>query len=157
MSWFRRKTLTPEQVAEIASRAASEAVSKLLDNRRTSDTQALGQIVEGLFAKQMESFGKNTEAMSNFLGAMADLSIKRAAVALGQRGGRKRAENAEAKKRTEKPRTDCPVCADPRSTDQAAIIRHVAEGHDARRNGASQDAVLEHQRYVAAKGGSSLN
>lgn len=151
MAWWRKRSLSPEQVAEIAARAATEAVGKALDSRRTSDTQALAGVVEGLLARQLESFGKNTDAMTNFLGAIGDLAVRRAAVALGSRGGRKRAENQEARKRAATVRTDCPVCEDARCTDQAAILRHVSESHDARRQHReplAQAALDEHRRFV---------
>ncbi len=146
--------------SEVAS-IVDAAVEKALRNQSSTSTTALAGTVENLFAKQLDSFGKNTEAMSNFLGAMADLSVKRAAVALGQRGGRKRAENAAARKQPALPDQWCEVCRDSSCTNNAAIIRHVQEGHDARRrasNVAQSDeakakAQREHDEFIRQNGG----
>lgn len=145
---------------EVAS-IVDAAVEKALRNQSSTSTTALASTVENLFAKQLDSFGKNTEAMSNFLGAMADLSVKRAAVALGQRGGRKRAENAAARKPSALPDQWCEVCRDPSSTNNAAIIRHVGEGHDARRRASSAaqsdearaKLKAEHDEFIRQNGG----
>ncbi len=151
----RKRSYSENEVSSIVE----AAVTKALAEQRTSGTQALATTVENLFARQLESFGKNTEAMSNFLAAMGDLGVRRAAIALGSRGGRKRAENAAARKQPQREESTCEVCRDPSSTNNAAIIRHVQEGHDARRRAAGIDAdrkrelMDEHARFIAANGG----
>jgi len=50
----------------------------------------------------------------------------------------------------------CEVCANPNSKNSTAIIRHVNEGHDARRAAAgqvTQDQVRAHQEYIRQHGG----
>lgn len=158
MGWFSRER---KFTAGELEAAVQQAVARVLQERRSTETQALSETLEKLIGKQFESFAQNAGAMTGFLGALGELAIKRAAVALGSRGGRKRAENAEAKKAPRVPHTDCPVCANPMSTDQVAIIRHVSEGHDRRRvNQPEPNAAAEHRKFVdgsARNGNSALN
>jgi hypothetical protein len=156
MGLFSRPSITPEQVAEIAARAAEAAVTRALSEQNKGSTEALTQAIQSLFSKQIESFGKNVEAMGSFLQGIGELSVRRAAVALGSRGGRKRVENLERRKAAQQALfTDCEVCIDPRSKNSAAIVKHVNEGHEARRRQQSEDAqraMREHQEFVAANG-----
>ena len=154
MGWFSRNKFTAEEVERITAQAVERALQQARSEHSATNTQILTQALEGLFVKQIESFGANTAAMGTFLSSMADLSVRRAAVALGSRGGRKRAENAARAKAPQQPVSDCPVCRDPQSQNSAAIVRHVQEGHEARRR-AGQEAAdqarlrEEHERFVA--------
>lgn len=158
MGWFSRER---KFTAGELEAAVQQAVARVLQERRSSETQALSETLEKLIGKQFESFAQNAGAMTGFLGALGELAIKRAAVALGSRGGRKRAENAEAKKAPRVAHTDCPVCVNPMSTDQAAIIRHVTQGHERRAaNQPDGNAAAEHTKFVnssARNGNSALN
>ncbi len=151
MAWLSRRAFQ-EAVDHAVRERVEAAVKEALARQKPDATPALLQAIEGLFTKQLESFGRNTEAMGGFLGAIAELSMRRAAVALGSRGGRQRALNERARQAARAGITECEVCVNPLATNQAAIIRHVQEGHDRRRSAAyaaEQQARNEHGNFVA--------
>ena len=158
MGWFSRNKFSAEDVERITAQAVERALQQARSEHSATNTATLTQALENLFTKQIESFGANTAAMGGFLQSMADLSVRRAAVALGSRGGRKRAENAARAKTPPQPVSDCAVCRDPSSQNSAAIVRHVQEGHEARRR-AGQDAAdqarmrEDHERFVTQMSG----
>ncbi len=156
MGWFSRPKFTADEVERITAQAVERALQQAKSEHSASNTQVLSQALESLYVKQIESFGQNTAAMGSFLAGIADLSVRRAASALGSRGGRKLAENAARARAPQQPVSSCEVCRDPQSQNSAAIVRHVQEGHDARRR-AGQDAAdqarlrEEHQQFIAAQ------
>lgn len=77
--------------------------------------QDVGAALELALTRVLESQAKNVEVMGSFLEKMGELSIKRAAQALGSRGGQKRAERAKAKREAVDNR-ECRLCRDPFST-----------------------------------------
>ncbi len=155
MGWFKR-TYSQEELESAVSRAVSAAVAEVQKSQQRDSSDAMAKAVEGLFTRQLESFGKNTEALTGFLGAMSDLAVRRAAVALGSRGGRKRAENAERRKAAQPTEPTCQVRRNPNSKNSQSIIRHVSEGHDARRAKSSsqqEQLLLEHREFIQQNGG----
>jgi hypothetical protein len=65
----------------------------------------------------LESQSKNVEVMTGFLQAVQELAVKRAASALGQRGGRKSAESRARARNARRPAQSpsaptCPLCQD---------------------------------------------
>lgn len=161
MGWFSRRKFTVEDVERISAQAVERALETARAEHKASSTDAMTQALQNLFAKQLESFGQNTAAMGTFLQSIAELSVRRAAVALGSRGGRKRAENAARAKSAQQPENTCGVCRDPAGNHpSAAIVAHVNAGHRAR-GGPDPDRerlMLEHRDYVRqAGGGQSLN
>jgi len=148
--WISRRRY--QEDLESAARKAVEAVaSQLKAEAAKSDHSALTQALEGLFKQQIESFGQNIGALGTFMGTMVDLSRTRAAVLLGQRGGRKRAENAKARQASIQPLPSCEVCENPLSTNNVAIVQHVQQGHAARRAAAfaaSRENAAAHSQFV---------
>jgi len=157
--WFRRRPAFDEKALAAFIR---QTVKEALTEQRPGDTLALAQLLEGLYAKQMESFAKNAEAMGGFLGVIGELGIKRAAVALGSRGGKARAARAaDAPKPQMAASGECAVCIDPNCKDSLSIVRHVNEGHDARRAAAAKpsrfgnataEEIAAHQAFVGNRG-----
>jgi len=153
--WNRREVdqLVREAIGPAVEAAVREAVAK----QSPSTTVALGQVVEGLFAKQLDGAAKMTGVMGEFVESVGRLALQRSAVLLGSRGGQKRAENMR-RRQAEAPagQPGCEVCVNPNSKNSAAIIRHVNEGHAARRDAQGQqaaDALRAHQEYVRSHGG----
>jgi hypothetical protein len=154
MGWFRRSGLTEEQVRKIVSETIADAVRQLGAGAQQSGNQALAEAVNGFLGKAIEAQAANLGAMGTFVEKMGDLSIRRAAAALGSRGGRERVRREAVRKAQLNPQFDCAVCRDPLSHDGQAILRHVNERHDARRQAAiSNEAIIEHQRFLEQNGG----
>ena len=151
--WNRREVdqLVREAVGPAVEAAVREAVAK----QSPANTVAVGDVMQKLFTSQIEGAAKMTGVMGDFVGAVGELAIKRSAIALGSRGGRQRAENM--KRRTvaaEVGLAGCEVCVNPRSSNSSAIVRHVAEGHDARvraQNQLTADAIRSHQEFVGQR------
>lgn len=162
MGWFSRRSLTEKEVTEIATRAAIEAVREvaksLVESRASGASQALETAISGFLGKAIEAQAGNLTAMGTFVEKMGELSIRRAAAALGSRGGQARARNVARQKGALELQFDCAVCRDPQSRDGNAILRHVNERHDARRQSiASQEAIREHNAFVNQSNGERGN
>jgi tRNA nucleotidyltransferase/poly(A) polymerase len=149
-----------EEMLKDATRAGAEAALEQARREHSGNsTQALTETLEKLITKQFESFAANAGAMGTFLSGVSDLAVKRAAVALGSRGGRKRAENERARKVAREPDTNCDVCDRPMVPhSQAELLRHVNERHDFRRRGSpvdtrQQQLVSEHQEFIRQQSG----
>lgn len=145
---FGRTKRLQEAVRQEVRTALAEALKELGSSQQSGNTQALAGALEGFLSKALETQAKNLEAMGNFMSSVGDLTVRRAAAALGSRGGRARAANATRAKAAGGRSDDCAVCLDPNSHDQAAILRHVNEGHDARRAAQAQADHEAHDRYV---------
>jgi hypothetical protein len=145
---FGRQKRLKEAVRNEVREALHEALKELGTNQQSTNTQALAGALEGFLSKALETQAKNLEAMGNFMSSVGDLTVRRAAAALGSRGGRTRAANAARAKAAGRASDDCAVCIDPNSHDQAAILRHVNEGHDARRAAQHQADREAHEKYV---------
>jgi len=154
--WFNRREVD-QLVREAIGPAVEAAVKDAVAKQAPSNTVALGQVVEGLFAKQLDGAAKMTGVMGEFVESVGRLALQRSAVLLGSRGGQKRAENMKRRQaETAGVVNGCEVCANPNSKNSTAIIRHVNEGHDARRAAAgqvTQDQVRAHQEYIRQHGG----
>lgn len=153
--WWNRREVD-QLVREAVGPAVEGAVREALAKQSPSNTLALGEVVTKLFTTQLEGAAKMTGVMGDFVGAVGELAIKRSAIALGSRGGRQRAENMKSRKAAaEVGISGCEVCSNPRSSNSTAIVRHVAEGHDARMRAQQQltaDAVRAHAEFVGQRG-----
>ncbi|MGC2411111.1 MAG: hypothetical protein WA459_00210 [Stellaceae bacterium] len=145
MAWFRRRW-TDQQVQEAIERAVKDALDKAALERKASDPLALGQALERLYATQVESFGKTAGVLSDFLQGAGELATHRYAIALGSRGGRKKAENQRARQAASQRRDvfdpNCDACNNPATTNSTAITRHVLENHAARKRAADAQTNL---------------
>lgn len=74
---------------------------------------AVADVLGSMMTRVFDSQAKMLEQNTAFLGAVQELGAKKAAQALGSRGGRKRAENA-ARKKTQ---AGCRLCKDAFSTN----------------------------------------
>jgi hypothetical protein len=143
--WFRRKW-SDQQVQEAIDRAVKEALDKAELQRKATEPLALGQALERLYATQVETFGKTAGVLSEFLQGAGELATRRYAIALGSRGGRKKAENARARQAATQRRDvfdpNCEACVNPATTNSTAITRHVLENHAARKREADKQSSL---------------
>jgi hypothetical protein len=143
--WFRRKW-SDQQVQEAVDRAVKEALDKAELQRKATEPLALGQALERLYATQVETFGKTAGVLSEFLQGAGELATRRYAIALGSRGGRKKAENARARQASTQRRDvfdpNCEACVNPATTNSTAITRHVLENHAARKREADKQSSL---------------
>lgn len=96
----------------------------LFSRRRSTD-----EVLESALDRVLGAQSKQIEAISTLLEKMSELSMKRAAQALGSRGGRKRAEN-DARRRALTNKTAsgpaCRLCRNPAITNPTVqeIIEH---------------------------------
>lgn len=91
MSWFRRREREPfpPSLVDTLAQALATALSKV-----------------------MTSQSDQIEQQTKFLGVLQDLSAKKAAQVMGQRGGRVTQERRRAAK-VKRGRVECVLCADP--------------------------------------------
>lgn len=94
--------------------------------RRTSE-----ELLDSALGKILEAQARQIETMSDFLTKMSELSAKRAAQALGSRGGRKRAANAAAARKVSRETSYCRLCLNPSITNPTVgeIMAHNAHEH----------------------------
>lgn len=137
MGWWSRRS-DPDLLAVML------AIKQSLEQQSGSGESALARALEGFASKAIESQGKNLEAIANVAERLSELSVRRAAQALGSRGGKRSAE----KKKQVKAASTCIICAGGRGTS-AEIVKHVQESHEA--------VLLEAARSVsrAANGGAN--
>jgi hypothetical protein len=109
MSWFSRNKVTRDAELELESVKVS-----------------LAQALESGFAKLLEAQAKMVETNGHFLNEMSQIQVRKAAQALGTRGGRKKAVNAQARKLI----SGCALCQDPMRQDVTVemIARHREHG-----------------------------
>jgi hypothetical protein len=133
---FRRPKWTEETVRNTVNQAVAEAVEKAKGDQKSSERREVGQALSDLYEKQIEGFGKTAQVLNGILESAGDLAVHRYAVALGSRGGRKRAANLEARKapprRVDVFDSNCEACNDPLTKNSQAIAKHVMESHVAR-------------------------
>src|ERR1700687_922654 len=142
---FRRPRWTDDSVRAAVASAVAEALDKAETKRQATEPVALGNLVTGMFEKQVDAFGKTAGVLGDLLQCAGELMPHRWAVALGQRGGRKKAAN-EAARRAPPRRVDvfdqgCDACNDPLTKNSSAIAKHVLEQHDGRRRQAAEAAA----------------
>lgn len=104
MAWFRRR-----QEQQEASLIATM-------------TKAMGEALANVFTAQSQQLSQSTA----FLGVLNDLSAKKAAQVMGQRGGRTTQERRRKKKDAQRAQVECVLCADPmhRGTTLEQIAIH---------------------------------
>jgi hypothetical protein len=92
--------------------------------------QSVEESLQLALGRIYESQAKQIEAMSTLLEKMAEISMKRAASALGSRGGQQTAKRKAAKRALEQARIEspCKLCRDPLSRNLSItdIQRHQA-------------------------------
>jgi hypothetical protein len=86
--------------------------SKRARSAPPADPLAVADVVGSIVSRTLDAQSKMLETNTSFLAQVNELAVKRAAQALGSRGGRKRAENAQRKKTKE----HCPLCQDSQAT-----------------------------------------
>lgn len=98
----------------------------LFNHRRSSE-----ELLDSALGKILEAQARQIETMSDFLSKMSELSAKRAAQALGARGGRKRAANAAAARKVSRETSYCRLCLNPSITNPTVgeIMAHNAHEH----------------------------
>lgn len=99
-----------------------------LFNRRPTATEALSQALEQALARTYEAQTKQIESVSGLLTNLGELSIKRAAQALGARGGKRRADRAAARKQSAAVIRECRLCRNAAISNPTAaeIVAHSA-------------------------------
>lgn len=99
-----------------------------LFKRSPSAGQALAQALEQALGRIYDSQAKQIEAFSGLLSNLSELSMKRAAQALGARGGKRRADRAAERKRATQVSPDCRLCKNPAISNPTAteIVAHQA-------------------------------
>jgi hypothetical protein len=107
--------------------------------RRTAD-----EALEGALGRIYEAQAKQVEALTSFLTAMSELSMKRAASALGARGGRTTAKRKAAAKAVAGVRA-CPLCRDPMSRNISVEILAEHRKHEV----IDEDAPEQHVNGAA--------
>ena len=118
--WWRKKQPDPELLAAV------KALTLAVEEQKGSGNQTLARAIETFATKAIENQGANLKAIADVTASLSDLMVKKAASALGSRGGRKTQE----KKRTIKTMQDCMVCLGMRASSPE-IVKHVQEGHEA--------------------------
>jgi hypothetical protein len=102
-------------------------------NRKPSLHEVLSTALTQALAGVYEGQAKLLAAQTAFLTSMSELSARRAAQALGSRGGRRSAEKRAIRRAT----SSCPLCADPLRSDVTIAMISTHREHDRTRTHAS--------------------
>jgi hypothetical protein len=145
--FFRKPKWTDDSVRATVERSVEEALERASLKEKTTERRELGEALGSLYEKQLEGFGKSASVLNDILQAAGELAVHRYAVALGSRGGKKRAANLEARKAPAR-RADvfdhgCEACVDPLTKNSQAIAKHVLENHAGRKRQADEAASAQ--------------